>query len=162
RAEDTQADLASTETWGRRKNGERFAAEVAVSQAQVDRRRVYILCLRDITERRQAEQERQETENRYRDLVEKLSEEKKRVQATLRALSYQACHDALTGLINRREFENRLNHALASVRRGDELSYMLLYLDLDQFKLVNDTCGHPAGDRLLKQVTGLLQTRIRS
>src|SRR5690606_2352499 len=110
RAEDTQADLASTETWGRRKNGERFAAEVAVSQAQVDRRRVYILCLRDITERRQAEQERRETENRYRELVEKLSEEKKRVQATLRALSYQASHDALTGLINRREFENRLNH----------------------------------------------------
>jgi diguanylate cyclase (GGDEF)-like protein/PAS domain S-box-containing protein len=161
RAEDTQADLASSETWGRNKQGQRFAAEIAVSQAQVERRRVYIVCLRDVTERRQAEQTRCENEARYRELAEKLSEEKKRVQSTLRALSYQASHDALTGLINRREFESRLNQALAGVRRGDELSYMLLYLDLDQFKLVNDTCGHPAGDRLLKQVTGLLQTRIR-
>jgi len=79
-----------------------------------------------------------------------------------RALSYQACHDALTGLINRREFESRLSEGLASARRNDSLRYCLLYLDLDQFKLVNDTCGHPAGDRLLKQITGLLQTRIRS
>src|SRR5690606_27263032 len=78
RGEDTQADLASRESCGRRKSGERFAAEVAVSQAQLDRRRVYILCLRDITMRRQADQERQETENRYRDLVEKHSEEQKR------------------------------------------------------------------------------------
>ncbi len=79
-----------------------------------------------------------------------------------RALSYQASHDALTGLINRREFESRLNAALTSTRRKDSVRNVLLYLDLDQFKLVNDTCGHPAGDRLLKQVTGLLQTRIRS
>jgi diguanylate cyclase (GGDEF)-like protein/PAS domain S-box-containing protein len=78
-----------------------------------------------------------------------------------RALAYQASHDALTGLINRREFENRLNEALLSTRRADSVRYVLLYLDLDQFKLVNDTCGHPAGDRLLKQITGLLQTRIR-
>ncbi|HEU4531843.1 MAG TPA: PAS domain S-box protein [Steroidobacteraceae bacterium] len=79
-----------------------------------------------------------------------------------RALSYQASHDALTGLINRREFEARLNAALQSTRRKDGARHVLLYLDLDQFKLVNDTCGHPAGDRLLKQITGLLQTRIRS
>jgi diguanylate cyclase (GGDEF)-like protein/PAS domain S-box-containing protein len=78
-----------------------------------------------------------------------------------RALAYQASHDALTGLINRREFESRLNEALLSTRRGEGARYALLYLDLDQFKLVNDTCGHPAGDRLLKQITGLLQTRIR-
>ncbi|HEY7379102.1 MAG TPA: PAS domain S-box protein [Steroidobacteraceae bacterium] len=79
-----------------------------------------------------------------------------------RALSYQASHDALTGLINRREFESRLSEALASTRRGEGPGHVLLYLDLDQFKLVNDTCGHPAGDRLLKQITGLLQTRIRA
>jgi diguanylate cyclase (GGDEF)-like protein/PAS domain S-box-containing protein len=78
-----------------------------------------------------------------------------------RALAYQASHDALTGLINRREFESRLNEALLSTRRGENVRYVLLYLDLDQFKLVNDTCGHPAGDRLLKQITGLLQTRVR-
>ena len=78
-----------------------------------------------------------------------------------RALAYQATHDALTGLINRREFENRLNEALVAARESNQ-THVLLYLDLDQFKLVNDTCGHQAGDRLLKQVTGLLQTRIRA
>ena len=77
-----------------------------------------------------------------------------------RALIYQATHDALTGLMNRREFENRLNDVLRKIR-GSDARHALLYLDLDQFKLVNDTCGHQAGDRLLKQVTGLLQTRIR-
>jgi diguanylate cyclase (GGDEF)-like protein/PAS domain S-box-containing protein len=78
-----------------------------------------------------------------------------------RALSYQASHDALTGLINRREFDNRLHAALLSAQRG-EGSYALLYIDLDQFKVVNDTCGHQAGDRLLRDVTGLLQTRVRA
>jgi diguanylate cyclase (GGDEF)-like protein/PAS domain S-box-containing protein len=77
-----------------------------------------------------------------------------------RALSWQASHDALTGLINRREFDNRLHAALSSAQRG-EGSYALLYIDLDQFKVVNDTCGHQAGDRLLRDVTGLLQTRVR-
>jgi diguanylate cyclase (GGDEF)-like protein/PAS domain S-box-containing protein len=78
-----------------------------------------------------------------------------------RALHYQASHDALTGLINRREFENRLNAAVESARH-DASRHALLYLDLDQFKLVNDTCGHPAGDQLLKQITGVLQSRVRA
>ena len=78
-----------------------------------------------------------------------------------RALSYQASHDALTGLINRREFDNRLHTAVLSAQCG-EGSYALLYIDLDQFKVVNDTCGHQAGDRLLRDVTGLLQTRVRA
>jgi diguanylate cyclase (GGDEF)-like protein/PAS domain S-box-containing protein len=78
-----------------------------------------------------------------------------------RALAYQASHDALTGLINRREFENRLTEALLTARSDEHTIHVLLYLDLDQFKLVNDTCGHQAGDRLLKQITGILQTRLR-
>jgi diguanylate cyclase (GGDEF)-like protein/PAS domain S-box-containing protein len=78
-----------------------------------------------------------------------------------RALSWQASHDALTGLINRREFDNRLHAALLSAQRG-EGAYALLYIDLDQFKVVNDTCGHQAGDRLLRDVTGVLQTRVRA
>ncbi len=78
-----------------------------------------------------------------------------------RLLSYQAAHDALTGLINRREFEVRINAALEFVRRDDTMRCALIYVDLDQFKMVNDTCGHPAGDQLLRQVTGLLQSRIR-
>jgi diguanylate cyclase (GGDEF)-like protein/PAS domain S-box-containing protein len=78
-----------------------------------------------------------------------------------RALHYQACHDALTGLINRREFENRLTVAVEAARLDAHARHVLLYLDLDQFKLVNDTCGHPAGDLLLKQITGVLQSRVR-
>lgn len=79
-----------------------------------------------------------------------------------RALHYQASHDALTGLINRREFETRLTAAVEAVRADAGCRHALLYLDLDQFKLVNDTCGHPAGDQLLRQITGVLQSRIRS
>ncbi len=79
-----------------------------------------------------------------------------------RALHYQASHDALTGLINRREFENRLTAAVENARQDAGNRHVLLYLDLDQFKLVNDTCGHPAGDQLLKQITGVLQSRVRS
>ncbi|MGQ0835258.1 MAG: PAS domain S-box protein [Gammaproteobacteria bacterium] len=78
-----------------------------------------------------------------------------------RALSYQASHDALTGLINRREFDSRLQTAVQSAQRKEAVS-ALLYIDLDQFKVVNDTCGHQAGDRLMRDVTGLLQTRVRA
>jgi diguanylate cyclase (GGDEF)-like protein/PAS domain S-box-containing protein len=78
-----------------------------------------------------------------------------------RALHYQASHDALTGLINRREFENRLTVAVEDARQNLQARHVLLYLDLDQFKLVNDTCGHPAGDLLLKQITGVIQSRVR-
>jgi diguanylate cyclase (GGDEF)-like protein/PAS domain S-box-containing protein len=78
-----------------------------------------------------------------------------------RALSYQASHDALTGLINRREFDTRLQSAVLNAQTG-AATHALLYVDLDQFKVVNDTCGHQAGDRLLRDVTGLLQTRVRA
>jgi diguanylate cyclase (GGDEF)-like protein/PAS domain S-box-containing protein len=79
-----------------------------------------------------------------------------------RLLSYQAAHDTLTGLINRREFESRLNNAIESARANAHTRHAMIYVDLDQFKVVNDTCGHPAGDQLLRQVTGLLQTRVRA
>ena len=78
-----------------------------------------------------------------------------------RALSYQASHDALTGLINRREFDNRLHATVLTAQRGEGV-HALLYIDLDQFKVVNDTCGHQAGDRLLRDITGLLQSRVRA
>jgi diguanylate cyclase (GGDEF)-like protein/PAS domain S-box-containing protein len=77
-----------------------------------------------------------------------------------RQLAHHAAHDSLTGLINRREFEVRLEQALATAREG--ASHVLLYLDLDQFKVVNDTCGHTAGDQLLKQVTTLIRSFVRS
>lgn len=77
-----------------------------------------------------------------------------------RRLSYHASHDILTGLVNRRELENRLERALKSAR-ARETSYALLYLDLDQFKMVNDSCGHSAGDALLGQLGALLKSKIR-
>jgi len=77
-----------------------------------------------------------------------------------RRLSYHASHDILTGLVNRREFENRLERALKSAR-ARETSYAVCYLDLDQFKIVNDSCGHSAGDALLGQLGALLKSKIR-
>ncbi|MGN6388533.1 MAG: EAL domain-containing protein [Burkholderiaceae bacterium] len=75
-------------------------------------------------------------------------------------LSWQASHDALTGLLNRTEFESRVGDALA-VAKHDGGCHALLYIDLDQFKVVNDTCGHHAGDELLRQLSTLLQSHIR-
>ncbi|MEM1263562.1 MAG: EAL domain-containing protein [Pseudomonadota bacterium] len=77
-----------------------------------------------------------------------------------RRLSYHASHDILTGLVNRREFENRLERALKSAK-ARETEYALVYLDLDQFKIVNDSCGHSAGDALLGQLGALLKSKIR-
>ncbi len=75
-------------------------------------------------------------------------------------LSYQASHDTLTGLVNRREFENRLDRALASAREQGR-HHAMMYLDLDQFKVVNDTCGHSAGDEFMRQISVVLQERLR-
>ena len=77
-----------------------------------------------------------------------------------RQLTYQASHDSLTGLINRREFEIRLNRILDTLQ-SQPSEHALCYLDLDEFKVVNDTCGHIAGDELLRQVCDVLQKRIR-
>ena len=76
-------------------------------------------------------------------------------------LSWQANHDALTGLYNRRKFEQKLVEAITSAHE-EEHKHALCYLDLDQFKIVNDTCGHQAGDELLHQVTKLLSNKIRA
>ncbi len=87
----------------------------------------------------------------FRDIAE--------ARAMARKMDYLATHDALTGLINRAEFERRLEHALASARRGAQ--HALCYLDLDQFKIVNDTCGHVAGDELLRQLSSVLHSKVR-
>ncbi|MDE2449375.1 MAG: diguanylate cyclase, partial [Gammaproteobacteria bacterium] len=77
-----------------------------------------------------------------------------------RQMSYQATHDALTGLVNRREFERRLEEAIESGHRGDG-QHVLCYLDLDRFKVVNDTSGHLAGDSMLREVAKLLRDAVR-
>ena len=81
-------------------------------------------------------------------------------RALSKQLNHQATHDNLTGLVNRREFEIRLDHAFLNVR-ADNIEYALCYMDLDQFKLINDTCGHNAGDEVLRQISTILKQHIR-
>ena len=85
-------------------------------------------------------------------IAEQVLSEKKLAQ-------WQANHDVLTGLVNRREFENQLSQLW---ELDNQKLHSLLYMDLDRFKIVNDTCGHSAGDDLLQQVSKVLQAQIRS
>ena len=91
------------------------------------------------------------------DLKQKVDE----VKFMATEMSYQASHDMLTGLINRREFETRLEKAIKDVS-DNQTQYTLCYIDLDEFKVVNDTCGHVAGDVLLKNLTEYFKKYIRS
>jgi len=77
-----------------------------------------------------------------------------------REMSYQASHDALTGLVNRREFERQVNIGLEAAKK-DNGQHVLCYMDLDRFKAVNDTCGHMAGDNMLREVASLLRDQVR-
>ena len=76
-------------------------------------------------------------------------------------LSWQATHDPLTKLYNRRKFEEQVAKAIEYAKNGN-FHYAICYLDLDRFKIINDTCGHGAGDELLRQIAKLLQQRIRT
>lgn len=76
-------------------------------------------------------------------------------------VEYQACHDSLTGLLNRPEFEQRIDNAISSAR-VDNKEHVLLFLDLDNFKIVNDAAGHIAGDALLKQIALQLSDQMRT
>ena len=82
------------------------------------------------------------------------------VRGLTRQMSYQASHDALTGLVNRREFERRLQEAMELAHAGDS-THALCYLDLDRFKMVNDTCGHTAGDNMLRELASLIKEAVR-
>lgn len=94
-----------------------------------------------------------QTTKAYEDQLSVLSEKEQE-------LSWQATHDSLTKLINRHEFERRTSQLLEHAK-ADFSEHALLYLDLDQFKIVNDTCGHQAGDELLMQLAAELQRHIR-
>lgn len=83
-----------------------------------------------------------------------------KLRALAMQLAYQATHDPLTGLINRVEFDARVEQAIHSANQNEK-QHSLFYIDLDEFKIVNDTCGHPTGDELLIQVTRLLRGCLR-
>jgi len=85
----------------------------------------------------------------------------RRARTRNRLLAYHASHDSLTGLINRREFELRVERGIENAR-AQATTHTLLYMDLDQFKVVNDTCGHSAGDELLQQLSQLLLSTVRT
>jgi diguanylate cyclase (GGDEF)-like protein len=90
-----------------------------------------------------------------------LDEQRRMAEASATRLAWAAQHDALTGLVNRGEFEHRLRLLLEDARHNDA-EHVLIYLDLDRFKIVNDTSGHVAGDELLRQAAALLLKRLRS
>ncbi len=116
------------------RGGVRFPAYVAVSDFRFGGRRRYTAIIRDITRDKEREAE----------------------------LAWQAARDPLTGLYNRREFERRLTALLHEDSTGtDGPRHTLFYVDLDQFKLVNDTCGHSAGDELLRRLAGWLSRDLR-
>jgi len=85
-----------------------------------------------------------------------------RARKMTKELSWQATHDSLTGLVNRQEFETVITKLLNKSKEDSNLHHALLYMDLDQFKIINDTCGHMAGDELLRQLTSVLKAEIRT
>jgi diguanylate cyclase (GGDEF)-like protein len=128
-----------------------------------DGSRVGSLCVVDRTPRKLSSEQR--------DLLRQLAQaaaaqlEGRRAMHLLRETSgeiqYHATHDALTGLVNRSEFESRLRRALQKAR-DDRSEHALLYIDIDQFKLINDSCGHAIGDQMLQEVAKLFGEAIRT
>lgn len=110
----------------------------------------------DITERKQAERALQrahdELEARVRERTADLERAKAELEAANRKLQHDATHDALTGLPNRLLFTDRLAHALARYRREPDAGFTVLFMDLDHFKVINDSLGHTVGDALLVAV----------
>ena len=103
-------------------------------------------------------------ESGFNDMAQRIEEVhqsmQSRIEEATALLAFQASHDPLTGLFNRREFEHRLAKALDNTKGGGD-EFSVLFLDLDRFKQVNDVCGHLAGDELLRQIALLIQGRLR-
>lgn len=93
-------------------------------------------------------------------LIDDLRNKIVKIEDMTSEMSYQATHDVLTGLLNRREFEIRLEQSISDVKKNKR-NHALCYMDLDEFKVVNDTCGHVAGDTLLKDLSNHLAEKIR-
>ncbi len=124
---------AVREVCGKRKSGDEFPVRVSLSRITLGERRHYVALVQDLSEQRRNEKK----------------------------LDFLERRDLLTGLLNRREFERRLD-ALLSFTEHADAEYVLCYMDVDQFKVVNDTCGHVAGDELLKQLAILIKSQFRN
>jgi len=124
---------ARPEIYGKRKNGSTFPAEVSISKSYLGNELFFTAFVRDVTEKREAEEK-----------IRKL-----------------AMLDSLTGLYNRHHFESRLKESIKYQNRFPDQGFCLMLLDLDLFKQVNDTYGHPIGDKLLKNVANLLTKSVR-
>jgi diguanylate cyclase (GGDEF)-like protein/PAS domain S-box-containing protein len=120
------------ELFVQRRDGSEFPAEISLCPLDTKKGLNVSVSIRDVSERKKIDE----------------------------LVSYQANHDALTGLVNRQEFERRTERLLSTVKQ-DKGVHALCYLDLDQFKVVNDTFGHTAGDEMLRQVSSLLSKTIR-
>jgi diguanylate cyclase (GGDEF)-like protein/PAS domain S-box-containing protein len=83
-------------------------------------------------------------------------------ESLTRRLSFEASHDQLTSIFNRRYFDKALQRALYTAKHGDETQHALAFLDLDRFKIINDTCGHPAGDEVLRDLAQLFKAQLRA
>lgn len=132
-------------------NGETFfwaQMESVSSASSLTTAQEYKVILLDISERKLNEA--------------RIAQQDKAQERLMHDLKFQAAHDPLTGLVNRREFENRLNRLLLTMQATThEVDHALFYIDLDQFKVVNDMCGHLAGDELLKQLTKSIAENVR-
>jgi|GEM_PF-1029161 len=161
----------SREVTGSRNNGTTFPAEIDISSFELDDKSAYIVLVRDITEKREAQQKLQQFNQELEKRVEKRTGELARTNEKLlheihervkaqQELTHLATHDALTGLPNRSLFNEHLDIAINHAQRhGRQLA--LLFMDLDGFKLVNDNCGHEVGDHLLQIISARMRTCIR-
>ncbi|TVO72255.1 diguanylate cyclase domain-containing protein [Sedimenticola selenatireducens] len=152
-------------------NGSTFPAEIDISKIELEGEPVYIVVIRDITDKKAAQQKLQQFNQELEKRVEERTDELARTNVKLlheihervkaqQELTHLATHDMLTGLPNRALFNEHLEIAINHAQRhGRQLA--LLFLDLDGFKLINDTFGHETGDHLLKTISACMQECVR-
>lgn len=159
------------EVTGQRLNGESFPAEIDLSKVELDGETIYIVVIRDISEKKAAQQRLQQFNEELEQRVEARTEELAHTNDKLRLeilervkvqheLTHLATHDTLTNLPNRSLFNEHLDIALHNAGRHQR-TVALLFIDLDGFKSVNDTYGHEAGDRLLQEIGKRMQSCVR-